>query len=63
MTGVEDALGHVHYAVGALTDLVEALDEPLDPVLESLDGITARIGVGRTAWAVVSTGRLGGPRR
>jgi hypothetical protein len=58
----EDALGHVHYAVGALTDLVEALEEPLDALLEPLDGITARIAVLRAVWAVVSAVRLGGSR-
>jgi hypothetical protein len=57
VSGTEDALGHVHYTVGALADLVEAVEEPLDPALEPLDGITARIGVLRAA---VSAGRLGG---
>jgi hypothetical protein len=62
VSGPEDALGHVHYAVGALTDLVEALEEPLDAVLEPLDGITARIDVFRAVRAAVSPGRLGGSR-
>jgi len=57
VSGTEDALGHVHYAVGALADLVEAVEEPLDPALEPRGGITARIDVPRAA---VSAGRLGG---
>ena len=62
VSGAEDALGHIHYAVGAVTDLIEALDEPLDPVLEPLDGVAARIVVLRAVWTAVTAGRLGGAR-
>jgi hypothetical protein len=62
VSGIQDALGHVHYAVGALADLVEALEEPLDPVLEPFDRITTRVDVRRVVWAAVSAGRLGGAR-
>jgi hypothetical protein len=62
-SGAEDALGHVHYAVGAVTDLVEAFEELLDPDLEPLDGITTRIHVLRAVRAAVRARRLGVSRR